>query len=59
LGDSIDAIEKNTETLTEDSREVGLKVSAKNSKYMLLSHHQNARKIHNMKISNRSSENVA
>jgi hypothetical protein len=40
--DNIDTIKKNTETLTEASKEVGLEVNAKKTKYMLLSHHQNA-----------------
>jgi hypothetical protein len=40
LGDNIDTIKKNTETLIDDSKEVGLKINVEKTKYMLLSHHQ-------------------
>jgi hypothetical protein len=39
LGDNIDAIKKNMETLIDTSKEVGLEVSTEITKYMLLSHH--------------------
>jgi hypothetical protein len=42
LGDNIDTIKKNTGTLTDASKEVGLEVNVEKSKYMFLSHHQNA-----------------
>jgi hypothetical protein len=42
LGDDIDTIQKNTGTLTDASKEVGLKIITEKTKYMLLSHHQNA-----------------
>jgi hypothetical protein len=42
LGDNIDTIKKNTETLTDDSKEVGLEINVENTKYMLLSQHRNA-----------------
>jgi hypothetical protein len=41
LGDDVDVIKKNTETLIDASKEVGLEVNTKKSKYMLLSCHQN------------------
>jgi hypothetical protein len=38
LGDNIDITKKNTQTLIDASKEVGLEV---NTEYMLLSHHKN------------------
>jgi hypothetical protein len=38
LGDNIDTIKKNAETLIDASKEVGLEINAKETKYMLLSH---------------------
>jgi hypothetical protein len=43
LGDYIDTI-KNTETLTDASKEVGLGINVEKAKYMLLSRHQNVGK---------------
>jgi hypothetical protein len=42
LEDNIDTIEKNTETLIDASKEVGLEVNVEKTKYMLLFRHQNA-----------------
>jgi hypothetical protein len=41
LGDNIDTIKKNMETLIDVSREVGLEINVDKTKYMLLSRHQN------------------
>jgi hypothetical protein len=59
LGDNIDTIEKKSETLTDDSKEVGLQINVQKTKYMLLSHHQNAGQNWDIKIANRSFENVS
>jgi hypothetical protein len=59
LGDNIDTINKNTETLIGASTEVGLEVNSEKTKYMLLSPHQNAGQNHNIKICDRLFENVA
>jgi hypothetical protein len=52
LGGSIVTIEKNTQALIDTSMEVGLQVNTARSKYMLQSHHQNARQSHDMEIGN-------
>jgi hypothetical protein len=58
LGDNIDAIKKNTQTLIDANKEVGLEVNTEKTKYMLLSHHQNAGQNRDIKIANRCFENV-
>jgi hypothetical protein len=54
LKDNTDAIKKNTETLIDASKEVGLEVNAEETKYeytrMLMSRHQNAGQNQNIKI---------
>jgi ribosomal protein S2 len=59
LVDNIGIIKKNTQTLIDASKEVGLEVNTEKTKYMLLSRHQNARQNHGIKIGNRCFENVA
>jgi hypothetical protein len=59
LGDNIVIIKKNTETLIDANKEVGLEVNTEKTKYMLLSRHQNAGQNHDIKIANRCYENVA
>jgi hypothetical protein len=50
---------KNTETLTDASKEVGLEINGEKTKYMLLTRHQNAGQNWDIKIANRSFENVS
>jgi hypothetical protein len=45
LENNTDTIKKNTETLTDASKEVGLEVNIEKTKYMLLSHHRMQNKI--------------
>jgi hypothetical protein len=52
-------INKNTQTLIDASKEVGLGVNTEKTKYMFLSHHQNVGQNHDIKIGNRCFENVA
>jgi hypothetical protein len=59
LGDNIDTINKNTEALTDASKEVGLEVNVEKTKYMLVSRYQNADQNRDIKIGNRSFENVS
>jgi hypothetical protein len=59
LGNNIRTIKKNTKTLIGASKEVGLEVNTEKTKYMLLSHHQNAGQNHDIKIANRCFEIVA
>jgi hypothetical protein len=54
LVDNIDNIKKNTGTLINVSKEVGLEVNVEKNKYMLLHPHCNSGKNHDMKMTNRS-----
>jgi adenine-specific DNA methylase len=52
LDDNTDTTKKNTQTLIDASKEVGLEVNTEKTKYMLLSRHQNAGQNPNIKIAN-------
>jgi hypothetical protein len=53
LGDNIDTINKNKETLIDASKEVGLQVNIEKTKYMLVSRDQNAGQNQDIKKGNR------
>jgi hypothetical protein len=46
LGDSIDNIKKNSDSLTDTSKDFNLKVNAEKTKCMVMSHHHNAEQNH-------------
>jgi hypothetical protein len=54
LGDNIHAVKKNTETLIDASKEVGLEINVEKSMYMLLACHWNPGQNCDIKIANRS-----
>jgi ribosomal protein S2 len=60
LRDNTDAIKKNTETLIDASKKVGLEINVEKTKYMLLSRHQHVGQNRDINsIANRSFENVS
>jgi hypothetical protein len=59
VGENIDIIKKNTEALSDASKEVGLEVNPEKTKYMLMSHSQKRGQKYSIKIANRSFEDVA
>jgi hypothetical protein len=58
LGDNIDTI-KNIETLIDACKDAALEINVEKIKYMLLSRHQNLGQNRDIKIANRSFQNVS
>jgi hypothetical protein len=59
LGDNIVIMKKYTENFIDASKEVGLEVNVEKTKYMSVSRDQNAGQNREIKIGNRSFENVS
>jgi hypothetical protein len=59
LGDSVNTMKENSETLLEAGRDIGLEINAEKTKYMIMSRYPNSGQNQNIRIANESFENVA
>jgi hypothetical protein len=58
FGGSANTIKENSETLLEDSRDIGLETNADQTKYMIMSCHPNSGQNQNIRIANELFERV-
>jgi preprotein translocase subunit SecD len=58
LGDSVNTIKGNTETLLHDSMVTGLEINAEKTKYMIMSRYPNSGQNQNIRIANELLENM-
>jgi sorting nexin-29 len=58
LGDSVNTIKENSETLLGASRDIGLEINAEKTNYMIMSCHLNSGQNQNIRIANESFEKV-
>jgi hypothetical protein len=59
LGDGVNTIKENSETLLETSRDIGIEINAEKTKYMIMSRHQNSGQNQNIRTANESFGKVA
>jgi hypothetical protein len=52
LGDSVNTIKENSETLLEASKDIGIEINAEKTKYMIMSYHPNSGQNQNIRIVN-------
>jgi flagellar hook protein FlgE len=59
VGNSVNTIKENSETLLEASGDIGLEINAEKTKYMIMSCHLNSGQNQNIRIANELFEKVA